>query len=184
VTTDETSHHTYLHTVFDSILFVYRHDDPTNILGLQQNLLPDLPDYETAVNDPRYAKKPPLDSATAVTPGHHVTGASIAMPPPPPYSVAIASEPLSYNFAESVSADPTALENEIQQSTSSDNATIEPMEEPLAEPTTTVATEPAPASPSTSTHRQSQSNDTVASAVTESTSTKIEVAPAPADSTN
>lgn len=85
-------------------VIAYRHDDPTSIMGLQQNLLPDLPDYETAVNDPRYAKKPPSDAAntgtshaTVVTsaPGVGVGGGQvIAMPPPPPYSVAVASEPL------------------------------------------------------------------------------------------
>lgn len=37
-------------------MYISRHDDPTNLMGLQQNLLPDLPDYDTAVNDPRYAK--------------------------------------------------------------------------------------------------------------------------------
>jgi len=86
-------------------VIAYRHDDPTSIMGLQQNLLPDLPDYETAVNDPRYAKKPPSDAATTgtshatvvpSTPGVGVGGQGqvIAMPPPPPYSVAVASEPL------------------------------------------------------------------------------------------
>ncbi|CAL8133059.1 unnamed protein product [Orchesella dallaii] len=101
-------------------VIAYRHDDPTSIMGLQQNLLPDLPDYETAVNDPRYAKKPPPENGAHAPPPHHtmlVSGApvsgqiglgfngvglnssgtnpsSMVMPPPPPYSVAVASEPL------------------------------------------------------------------------------------------
>jgi len=86
-------------------VIAYRHDDPTSIMGLQQNLLPDLPDYETAVNDPRYAKKPPSDGPSHAVTASASTGgipggiigsnpANIAMPPPPPYSVAVASEPL------------------------------------------------------------------------------------------
>lgn len=77
-------------------------------MGLQQNLLPDLPDYETAVNDPRYAKKPPAESGpsqstvTATGNGQAVIGSnptSIVIPPPPPYSVAVASEPLHFAMA-------------------------------------------------------------------------------------
>jgi len=78
----------------------YRQDDPTNILGMQQNLLPDLPDYDTAINDPRYAKKPPLDG---MNPGNNVTNNNLSTAsnsstgtmtmaiPPPPYSVAIST---------------------------------------------------------------------------------------------
>jgi len=77
----------------------YRHDDPTNILGLQQNLLPDLPDYDTAINDPRYAKKPPLDGSNngnltnnnlSNTATNSSGGITMAIPPPP-YSVAIST---------------------------------------------------------------------------------------------
>lgn len=86
-------------------VIAYRQDDPSHMLGIQQNLLPDLPDYETAVNDPRYAKKPPLDpSATSFnvpttgTATHGVTSenstmvftsaqpSTMSLPPPPPYS--------------------------------------------------------------------------------------------------
>ena len=81
------------------------------MLGIQQNLLPDLPDYETAVNDPRYAKKPPLDpssstlASTATNGAHGIhsesnllysnTQSTMGLPPPPPYSAAIAAEPPS-----------------------------------------------------------------------------------------
>jgi len=73
------------------------------LAGLQQNLLPDLPDYDTAISDPRYAKKPPFDavstsgSTTAIRatvnpeiPSNSsvATGGSV-IAPPPPYSVAI-----------------------------------------------------------------------------------------------
>jgi hypothetical protein len=87
-------------------VIAYRQDDPMHMLGIQQNLLPDLPDYETAVNDPRYAKKPPLDpSSTSVGSAGTGNGAhsdnsnmvftsahssTIGLPPPPPYS-AVAS---------------------------------------------------------------------------------------------
>jgi len=91
-------------------VIAYRHDDPSNLMGLQQNLLPDLPDYDTAVNDPRYAKKP-LDgttSASSVTTGNVLTTASSVVVPPPPYSVAVAAEPLNFNF-------PTLSEENLQQ---------------------------------------------------------------------
>jgi len=109
-------------------VIAYRHDDPTSIMGLKQNLLPDLPDYETAVNDPRYAKKPPADgsSHTTVTASASTGGAvigtnpsSIVMPPPPPYSVAVASEPLYLVMPMTTqqnlvnSGDPTAPANTV-----------------------------------------------------------------------
>ena len=81
------------------------------MLGIQQNLLPDLPDYETAVNDPRYAKKPPLDPSSSTVASAGANGAhgihsesnllysntqsTMGLPPPPPYSAAIAAEPPS-----------------------------------------------------------------------------------------
>jgi len=85
-------------------------------MGLQQNLLPDLPDYDTAVNDPRYAKKP-LDGATSAssvttTNGTVLTTASSVVVPPPPYSVAVAAEPLNFNF-------PILSEEDLQQAASS-----------------------------------------------------------------
>ena len=61
------------------MLASYRHDDPTNMIGLQQNLLPDLPDYDTAVNDPRYAKKPPIDpNAASATSSNTTTNGNAA----------------------------------------------------------------------------------------------------------
>lgn len=98
-------------------------------MGQNLNLLPDLPDYETAVNDPRYAKKPPLESAPATTSNHNSGGnsvpvgaSSIAMPPPPPYSVAIAAEPLNFNFnpvpilEDSNTTTTIVVDHQIQQS--------------------------------------------------------------------
>jgi hypothetical protein len=81
-------------------VIAYRHDDPTTIMGLQQNLLPDLPDYDTAVNDPRYAKKPPMEqnSSHASSNVNNLlvsNPSTIAIPPPPPYSVAVAAEPVN-----------------------------------------------------------------------------------------
>lgn len=103
-------------------------------MGMQQNLLPDLPDYDTAVNDPRYAKKPPVDpNAPSTTSsnlnnnvsGNHILGASTIAIPPPPYSVAIASEPLTFDFQ-------VPSTEQTQQSASPHHESTE------AEPSTTV----------------------------------------------
>jgi len=159
---------------------MYRHDDPSNIMGLQQNLLPDLPDYETAVNDPRYAKKPPIiETASATNSGNPVSGtASIPMPPPPPYSVAIASEPLNYEFnAVTTTNEPTAPA--IQTEQTQNEANVE-TEQPAVDHNVTEDTSP---SPSTSFHTSPLQQDTT-KVVVEPVSKIIEVAPAPSETIN
>jgi len=136
-------------------VIAYRHDDPTNLMGLQQNLLPDLPDYDTAVNDPRYAKKPPMDanatsSSTSVnhnSNGNAIVSASTISVPPPPYSVAVAAEPLTYNF-QVPSQDELATPKQEQDESSSAIITqntgtvvIDPSTSASA-PSPTVATQP------------------------------------------
>jgi lysosomal-associated transmembrane protein len=77
-------------------VITYRNDDPAALMRLQQNpLLPDLPDYETAVNDPRYAKKPPMDGTpSSEQPISNQSSAGIIATLPPPYSVAVSEEPV------------------------------------------------------------------------------------------
>jgi lysosomal-associated transmembrane protein len=139
-------------------VITYRHDDPTNIIGLQQNLLPDLPDYDTAINDPRYAKKPPMDGTPAPTPARgDGSGNNASVTPsagsisiaPPPYSVAIASEPfniVTYPVVESqVSQQAAEAPQEHQQQQA---------------PATAEETEvgPSPVEPETPTQQQQQAH--------------------------
>lgn len=138
-------------------VIAYRHDDPTSIMGLQQNLLPDLPDYETAVNDPRYAKKPPSDSATtgvsqvgnlgfapqvtAHAPQLQQQQQVISMPPPPPYSVAVASEPLhlvipmnNNNNNNVIKDEVTLVTSDETQATATEDIHLEPATEQATAP--------------------------------------------------
>ncbi|ODM94766.1 Lysosomal-associated transmembrane protein 4A [Orchesella cincta] len=138
-------------------VIAYRHDDPTSIMGLQQNLLPDLPDYETAVNDPRYAKKPPPENGQSHPPhtmlvtggpttqvGLGVVGmnnspnlsSNIAMPPPPPYSVAVASEPLHLVIPISGQN----LNNNMIDANASNATVTVPQQQPAVISTTTTTT--------------------------------------------
>jgi hypothetical protein len=140
-------------------------------MGLQhQNLLPDLPDYETAVNDPRYAKKPPLENApTSATgnPGNPVLAASsIAVPPPPPYSVAVAAEPLNFNFPVPTS-EHTISEDQTQQAAPVNN---EQVTNEVVD--VDISSAPVPVS------IQSQPQSSPANEIPVSVSQQIEVAPA------
>jgi len=114
-----------------------RHDDPTNIIGLQQNLLPDLPDYDTAINDPRYAKKPPVDGSGTPTPlrtdvssnttSTNPSNSSISTAPPP-YSEAVATEP--FNIMTHV-----VMQNEVtQHETQTQTPSLEQVNVEVVEP--------------------------------------------------
>src|SRR5688500_9116773 len=96
------------------MLSLNRHDDPTNILGLQQNLLPDLPDYDTAINDPRYAKKPLDGSNNGNLTNNNLSntanssGMTMAIPPPP-YSVAISTANETMDSQPQEISEPTTI---------------------------------------------------------------------------
>jgi hypothetical protein len=147
-------------------------------MSLQQNLLPDLPDYETAVNDPRYAKKPPIDGASASASQSSVNNnngncgvtASTISVPPPPYSVAVAAEPLTFNFEVPDAENPAFREEETTQQ----NAFVPPSSSSSSSENiqNTTAAAPAPAEESPASQN---SNEPLAVQV-------IDVAPVNADS--
>jgi lysosomal-associated transmembrane protein len=110
----------------------YRHDDPTNILGMQQNLLPDLPDYDTAINDPRYAKKPldgsnngNLTNNNLSNPTNSSGGMTMAIPPPP-YSVAISTtnETMQTSAAQEVTVAEPSLPSSMPRDTNTEPAIV------------------------------------------------------------